>query len=158
MRKLLDFLNCSIPKLIHWLLYAGIDGIKVKVFSTSMDTKGREELLGMCSCQSYQGCPTCTHSWTAGRIFGQKACVCDGYRRFLAENSKAREKSFEFEGHTYEYRFVDNCTFGSLMRAQTHTHSHLQWKRNTWGATQKGWQLCTSGCRFRIQVTTICGS
>ena len=31
----------------------GIDGIKVKIFSTSMDTKGREELLGMQTCSSY---------------------------------------------------------------------------------------------------------
>ena len=74
------------------------------MFSTSMDTKGREELLGMSSCQSYQGCPVCTHSWTPGALFSRKACVCDGYRRFLAAHSNARQAKFRYKGHVYEYR------------------------------------------------------
>ena len=54
----------------------GIDGVKVKVFSTSMDTKGREELMGMQACSSYQGCPVCTLKFTAGRCVGKKRnCV-----------------------------------------------------------------------------------
>jgi len=36
---------------LNELFHVGVEGIKVKVFSTSMDTKGREELLGMsCVC------------------------------------------------------------------------------------------------------------
>ena len=42
-----------------------------------MDTKGREELLGMQSCQSYQGCPVCLHTWTPGKILGRTQVVCD---------------------------------------------------------------------------------
>ena len=78
--------------------------IKVKVFSTSMDTKGREELTGMQTCQSYHGCPVCTHRFTAGAVLSQKKVVCDGYRRFLRADSRARQRRFRFHGHTYEYR------------------------------------------------------
>ena len=85
-------------------MHAGIDGIKIKIFSTSMDTKGREELLGMQSCQSYQGCPVCLHAWTKGKTIGRKQVVCDGYRCFLHKDSAARNKSFVFEGQKYEYR------------------------------------------------------
>ena len=87
--------------------FAGIDGIKIKIFSTSMDTKGREELLGMQSCQSYQGCPVCLHSWTPGRVLGRKQVVCDGYRCFLHADSAARQKSFTFQGGKYEFRTIE---------------------------------------------------
>lgn len=70
-----------------------------------MDTKGREELLGMQSCQSYQGCPVCLHTWTPGKILGRKQVVCDGYRCFLHRDSAARQKTFFFEGQKYEYRW-----------------------------------------------------
>lgn len=72
-----------------------------------MDTKGREELLGMQSCQSYQGCPVCLHSWTPGKILGRKQVVCDGYRCFLHQDSAARQKNFTFQGETYEFRNVE---------------------------------------------------
>ena len=72
-----------------------------------MDTKGREELLGMQSCQSYQGCPVCLHKWTTGKILNRKQVVCDGYRCFLHDSSLAREKTFVFQGHKYEYRSVE---------------------------------------------------
>ncbi len=84
--------------------FAGIDGVKVKIFTTSMDTKGREELLGMQSCQSYQGCPVCLHTWTPGKVLGRRQVVCDGYRCFLHRDSAARQKTFTFEGQKYEYR------------------------------------------------------
>ena len=32
---------------LNEMFHAGIDGVKVKVFSTSMDTPGRAELLGL---------------------------------------------------------------------------------------------------------------
>ena len=87
-------------------LFTGIDGIKVQIFSTSMDTKGREELLGMQSCQSYQGCPVCMHTWSPGKLLGRKQVVCDGYRCFLHRDSAARAKTFTFEGQKYEFRYV----------------------------------------------------
>ena len=34
----------------------GVDGVKVKIFSTSMDTPGRADLLGMEACNSYTPC------------------------------------------------------------------------------------------------------
>ena len=82
----------------------GIDGIKIKIFSSSMDTKGREELLGMQTCSSYQGCPVCTHRWTPGSVVGRKAVVCDGYRCFLCSTSRARQKRFKYRGNEYHYR------------------------------------------------------
>ena len=37
-------------------LRTGVDGVKVKVFTTSMDTKGREELLGVLVVGGGGGC------------------------------------------------------------------------------------------------------
>ena len=73
----------------------------------------------MQSCQAYQSCPVCTHEWTPGSVLGRKGCVCDGYRRFLAKNSRARDKSFRFKGHKYEYRFnmSINCSLPSVIVA-----------------------------------------
>lgn len=59
---------------------------------------------GMQTCQSYTGCPVCTHEWTPGTLVSRKACVCDGYRRFLAPESRARRRRFQYKGKTYEYR------------------------------------------------------
>lgn len=72
-----------------------------------MDTKGREELLGMVTCQSYQGCAVCTHSWSPGALAGKRQCICDGYRRFLSSTSRARQKEFTYKGHRYQYRNVE---------------------------------------------------
>ena len=93
----------------HYYLYmhAGVKGVKVKVFGTAMDTKGREELTGMLACQSYQSCPICTHAWTPGAMIGRKQCVFDGFRRFLASSSRARDKKFRYKSNTYEYRCVE---------------------------------------------------
>jgi len=33
----------------NFVLCAGVDGVKVKIFSTSMDTPGRSELMGTTS-------------------------------------------------------------------------------------------------------------
>ena len=96
-----------------------------------MDTKGREELLGMQSCQSYQGCPVCTHTWTSGKILGRKQVVCDGYRCFLHRESLAREKTFVFEGQKYEYRCVIllYCIFIIIFKHDS-MHMCLYWCRN----------------------------
>lgn len=109
------------------LFVTGVSGVKVKIFSTSMDTPGRAELMGnkmisyacfvlssrtngnshtttgMSSCMSYQGCPVCLHSWTAGSTVGQRKCIYDGYRRFLPLNSRARRRTFRHGGNIYEY-------------------------------------------------------
>lgn len=85
---------------------SGVENVKVKVFSTSMDTPGRSELMGMQSSLAYQGCPVCLHCWSPGAELGRTQCICDGYRRFLSADSPAREKKFQHGGKTYEYRFV----------------------------------------------------
>lgn len=84
----------------------GINGIKVKIFAASLDTKGREEMLGMQACQAYQSCWACTHSWSPGSLVGRKACIYDGYRVFLAPRSRARGKSFVWRGQKYQFRYV----------------------------------------------------
>ena len=87
----------------------GINGIKVKIFGTSMDTKGREELLGMQACQAYQSCWVCTHSWTPGRLVGRRQCIFDGYRVFLAPTSRARRQTFMYKGQKYQFRYHIVC-------------------------------------------------
>lgn len=84
----------------------GVGGVKIKIFGTSMDTKGREELLGMQACQAYQSCWVCTHSWSPGRLVRRRQCIFDGYRAFLAPGSRARRRTFKFKGFTYQYRWV----------------------------------------------------
>ena len=75
---------------------SGVNGVKVKVFSTSMDTPGRSELLGMESSASYTGCPVCTHCWSRNKVY-------DGYRRFLQAGSSGRQTRVHFQGRTFEY-------------------------------------------------------
>ena len=59
---------------------------------------------GLQSCQSYQGCPWCLHTWSPGPPLEQTKCVCDGYRRFLGPRSRARhQRTYMHGGHTYEY-------------------------------------------------------
>jgi len=84
----------------------GVGGVKIKIFGTSLDTKGREELLGMQACQAYQSCWVCTHSWSPGRLVRRRQCIFDGYRAFLTPNSRARRRTFKFKGIKYQYRWV----------------------------------------------------
>lgn len=103
--------------LTNVLLTTGVDGVQIKVFSTSMDTPGRSELMGMQSSLAYQGCPVCLHSWSPGAEVGQTKCICDGYRRFLPADSHVREPRVRHGGNDYEYRFLsvyvlmENITF-----------------------------------------------
>ena len=100
------------------------------MFSTSMDTPGRSELLGtttattyathtythttttitnpnckhhagMKSAVSFTGCCVCTHCWSCGRIY-------DGYRRFLVSGSRGRQQQVQYSGHLFEY--TNECT------------------------------------------------
>lgn len=113
---------------LNELFHTGIDGVKIKIYSSSMDTPGRSELMGKCvavrilvvvfiyykkifisgmeSALAYQGCPACTHTWSKGSIVGQTACIYDGYRRFLPQGSRARRRRFRHGGFVYEYRFA----------------------------------------------------
>ena len=59
----------------------------------------------MQSSQSYQGCPCCVHTWKTGPPLAQTKCVCDGYRRFLAQNSRARRSFFRYNGTVYQYGY-----------------------------------------------------
>ena len=80
----------------------GIDGIKVKIFSMSMDTIGRHELLGMQSSAGYQSaCCICDHEWTAPVI--GKQCCFGGYRSLLPMQSRGRQSRVRVGGETYEY-------------------------------------------------------
>lgn len=93
----------------------GIDGVSVRCFGTSMDTPGRAELLGMQSSAAYQSCCVCTHSWSEGLV---KKCIYDGYRRFLSETSRARQREFRFRGITYEFRKVEHLVAPRLRNNQ----------------------------------------
>lgn len=78
----------------------------------------------MQSCQSYQSCPVCTHKWSPGSLVGKRQCVCDGYRRFLSIQSRARQKNFTYKGHEYQYRFV--IRIGKIDKSNAYTHTHTQ--------------------------------
>ena len=86
---------------LNELYTRGVDGVKVKVYSSSLDTPGRAEMLGMQACQAYQSCCVCTHTWTKGP---RRKCMYDGYRRFLRVGSSGRKQNVHFRGQTYEYR------------------------------------------------------
>ena len=110
-------LDCSIKpqgqrKYFEWstsfelkkLHYEGVDGMKVKIFSISMDTKGREEVSGMITCQGYQSCPVCTHALSPPLSHG---LVADGFRSFLPMGDPGRQQSFMHEGERYEFKDVE---------------------------------------------------
>ena len=114
-----------------YVCHAGVDGVKATIYTTSMDTPGRSELMGndpaylvycisftsssfgcvrvcrtaagMKSSLAYQGCPVCLHTWSPGTPMFQTKCVCDGYRRFTHERSRARESKVKHSGLVYEY-------------------------------------------------------
>merc|ERR1712224_453454 len=92
---------------LNELYEQGVEGVKVRVFGTTMDTKGREELLGMQAIQSYQSCPVCIGEWSPGSLVGRKQCIFDGFRRFLPPTSRVRNKTFLYKGHEYQYRCED---------------------------------------------------
>ena len=80
----------------------GINGVKVKVFGTSMDTPGRAELMGMQGCKAYSHCCVCKHVFSPG-IPPSKQLVFDGYRRFLNGQSRGRRRHVRHAGLLYEY-------------------------------------------------------
>ena len=50
----------------------------------------------------------CLHSFSPG-VAGTRKVTYDGYRRFLAAESRARQKSFRFRGVTYQFKYGHNC-------------------------------------------------
>ena len=88
---------------LNELFHVGVEGFHVKMFGSSLDTPGRSELNGMQSSLAYQGCSVCLHSWSAGAPLGQKKCINDGYRRYLAVGARGRSSTFRYRGNTYQY-------------------------------------------------------
>lgn len=56
---------------------------------------------------AYQGCPVCLHAFSSGDELKQTKCVCDGYRRFLAENSRGRRRELHHRGNVYQYGTIE---------------------------------------------------
>lgn len=82
----------------------GVDGVRVIVYGTSMDSPGRAELLQMQSHSAYYGCPHCEHLFEpglGGPVFG-------GFRRFLGRHHPCRQRTFEKDGCTYCFAQVEN--------------------------------------------------
>ena len=57
----------------------GVNGVRVVLYGTSLDSPGRRELLAMQLVSAYYCCPTCLHTWQPGPF---KQLVCGGYRLF----------------------------------------------------------------------------
>ena len=133
---------------LNGLYHNGLDGVKVKVFTSSMDTPGRAELLGMQACQAYQGCPVCTHTWSRGP---RTKCMFDGYRAFQRVGSRGRRARVPWRGHVYQYRDEerrpvpttrdDNLVFAAVRMAKERRqavlgHKHMpllsQWPGFSW--------------------------
>jgi hypothetical protein len=88
----------------------GIDGVKVKIFGSSMDTPGRAELLGLEASGAYQSCCVCLHDWTKGL---RSKCIYDGYRRLLTAGSQGRQQRLRYKSNVYEFK--DICTESAPM-------------------------------------------
>ena len=82
----------------------GVDGVRVVLFGTSLDSPGRRELLNMQLVSAYYCCPTCLHTWQPGPY---KKLIHGGYRRFLRLGHPMRAKVFYYRGLRYEFRDVE---------------------------------------------------
>ena len=58
----------------------GVNGVRVVLYGTSLDSPGRRELLSMQLVSAYYCCPNCLHTRQPGPY---KKLVYGGYRRFL---------------------------------------------------------------------------
>ena len=81
----------------------GVDGVRVLIYGTSLDSPGRSEMLGMQLVSSFYPCPLCLHTWQSGL----RGLVYGGYRCFLHINSPWREREFIFKQHRYMFRDVE---------------------------------------------------
>ena len=82
----------------------GVDGVRLLMLGTTLDTPGRRELLNMQSVQAFWPCPHCLHTWQPGL---RRKQVYGGYRCFLPDNSPWRQKSFKYKGQTYWFRDIE---------------------------------------------------
>ena len=82
------------------LFVNGVDGVRVIVYGTTLDTPGRRELLNMQAVTAFYPCPHCLHTWQPGL----RQQVYGGYRRYLALDSPWRNRQFRFNGHLYQFR------------------------------------------------------
>ena len=87
---------------LNELFEQGVEGVKVKIFATSLDTPGRADLLGMESCSSYTGCCVCKHCFSPG-VGSATKLIFDGYRSFLGLQSAGRRSRVVYRGNTYQY-------------------------------------------------------
>lgn len=85
------------------LFHNGIDGVRVIMFGTTLDTPGRREQLNMQTVQAFYPCPHCLHTWQPGL----RLQVYGGYRCFLPVGSPWRQREFFFKGHVYMFRDVE---------------------------------------------------
>ena len=81
----------------------GVDGVRIKLYGTTLDTPGRRELLNMQAVTAFYPCPHCLHTWQPGL----RSQVYGGYRRFLSVGSPWRQKTFRFNGQLYQFRDVE---------------------------------------------------
>ena len=61
------------------------------------------------ACNAFQGCPHCYHRWQTGYRFGGRRSkpLCNGYRRFLPQRSRWRQRSFRWHGRVYWFKDVE---------------------------------------------------
>ena len=98
----------------------GLDGIRVIMYGTSLDTPGRRELLSMQSAQAYTPCPLCMHAWQPGH-----SAVCyGGFRRFLPPQHPWRAKTFRVGELVYQFRDVESRS-PPIKRTDTLVHLAL---------------------------------
>ena len=75
----------------------------------------------MQTCQAYQSCPVCTHSWSSPLSRG---VVCDGYRSFLPVDSPGREARVQYAGVFIKKQQTISLILRSLDFTYMHEHTH----------------------------------
>ena len=98
-KKYYDWLGTEMTDLFR----NGVDGVRIMIYGSTLDTPGRRELLNMQAVTAFYPCPHCLHTWQPGL----RTQVYGGYRRFLPVDSPWRQKTFRFNGHLYQYRDVE---------------------------------------------------
>lgn len=82
----------------------GIDGVRVIVYATSLDSPGRAELLCMQNHGAIYGCPYCQIAFDPGLTTKP---VFASYRRFLPLRHPWRQRRFVVDGYEYQFSNVE---------------------------------------------------
>ena len=99
-RKYYDWVATEINDLhVH-----GVDGVRVKVFGTTLDAPGNSELYQTESHSAYYGCPHCYIKFEPG-LYTKP--VYGGYRRFLPLGHPFRQRTFMMYNHVYQFPAVE---------------------------------------------------